>query len=275
MLPGTYDVTTREEEVSTTQETYADKIAKLLRKAESTTPEEAELLFAKAQELMAKYAIDDAMVREAMGDKAPNDPLVREEFVMVGLYRYALARMTFLLLHYNDVKVLKLSDPGWRQVGSKVYKENEVYVAVGYKSDIDRCRVLETSLHLQALRAENAWWRENMGLYSGLPKSKQHLARRGFLFAFAEGAGLKIKEATAKGRQVAEEEHGSTSVALVLQSKEIRVQLEFERQFPETRNVKDRKNHGDSWARQHGYAAGKNADVGQPGLKNKERKQLQ
>ena len=40
------------------QEKYAEKIAKLLAKAESTTPAEAELLLEKAQSLMSQYAVD-------------------------------------------------------------------------------------------------------------------------------------------------------------------------------------------------------------------------
>ena len=44
------------------QNKYADKIAGLLRKAEdpAATSAEAEAFFAKAQELMTKYAIDEA-----------------------------------------------------------------------------------------------------------------------------------------------------------------------------------------------------------------------
>jgi hypothetical protein len=55
-------------------------------------------------------------------------------------------------------------------------------------------------------------------------------------------------------------------VALVLRDKGQLVQGEFTRLYPHTRSVTDRKNHGDAFARQHGYVAGQNADVGQPSL---------
>jgi hypothetical protein len=139
-------------------------------------------------------------------------------------------------------------------------------MAVGLKSDLDRARVLVTSLHLQALRAENSWWKENEILYAGLKSGEKHKARRGFLFAFAEGAGTKLREATARGRKAADLEHGGESVALVLRDKSLAVSEKFDELFPTRRSVKDRKNHGDAFARSHGHAAGLRSDVGQPGV---------
>ena len=249
------------------KETYAEKIAKLLRKAESTTPEEAELLYQKAQELMAKYSIDEAMVAAASGTSARNDdPIVKEEFVCVGIYRHALVELTFHVLHNNGIKVVQAHGSPWRQVNGKVYKETRVLYAVGYKSDIDRARALEISLHLQAMRAENQWWSEHQGLYGHVTSGEKHRARRGFLFGFSTGAGVKLAEATSRGRKLADEEHGSDSVALVLRDKSLMVQDEFTKLFPDLRSVKDRKSRGDSFARSKGYEKGKTADVGQPGI---------
>ena len=249
------------------QETYAVKIEKLLRKAESTSPQEAELLYAKAQELMTKYAIDEAMLAAARGlSGKKDDPVISKDFVVVGIWRFPLGRLTYQILINNMIKAIQLSDPGWRKVNGKVYKETYVLAAVGLKSDIERASVLETSLHLQALRAENAWWADHSHLYSNLSKSKQHIHRRGFLFAFADGAGVKLREATQRGKAAAEAEHTKDSVALVLRDKSMAVKDEFNRLFPHTRQVKDRRNHGGDFARSHGYEAGQRADVGQPGF---------
>jgi hypothetical protein len=248
------------------QESYAEKIAKLLAKAESTTPEEAEALVSKAQELMAKYAIDEAMIAAARGlSGSKSNPIVSEEFVSVGIYRFPLERLTFYVLRTNGIQVIKLSQPGWRTVDGKVFKEADVLVGVGYKADIDRARVLATSLMLQAIRAENTWWKEHQPLYRGA-KRGGHFARRGFLFAFADGVYKKLTEATARGRKAAEEEHGGDSVALVLRDKSLAVKDAFEEMFPETRKSKDRKDKGDMFARAHGFESGQRADVGQPGM---------
>lgn len=256
----------------TTQETYADKISKLLRKAESTTPEEAELLFAKAQELMAKYAIDEAMLNAAKGTDREREPIVSEEFVIVGLYRAALLKLSWYVMLNNGLRGIQLSDPGWRKVGDKVYKETMVLVGVGYQSDISNAKQLATSLEIQALRAESQWWRENSNLYASDGRSAR-LIRRGFIMAFAEGANVKMREATARGKAAAEEEHGRTGVELVLRDKSLAVKDEFDKLFPSVRSVKSRRDQGDEFARKNGFAAGQRADVGQPGLRNS-RKQL-
>lgn len=259
------------------QETYADKIAKLLRKAESTTPEEAELLYAKAQELMTKYAIDEAMINAARKGKNV-DPIAQEEFVLTGIYRFPLADLTRFTLQLNGIKVVRLvvgqgnnSPP--RTIGGKLFKQTMVFQVVGYKSDLDAIRLLDASLQLQALRAESEWWRANGDRYNGLKPSQKHLQRREFLFAFAEGVAVKLAEATAKGRKAAEEEHGSSSVALVLQSKEMRVQMEFDRLHSDRQDDKSKKQRGGDHAGDAGFEAGRNADVGQPGLASN-RKQL-
>ena len=249
-----------------TKESYADKIAKLLRKAESTTPEEAELLFAKAQELMTKYAIDEAMLNAARGTSREKEPIAHEEFVVVGQYRAALMYLTWYIMLNNGLKGIQLNSPGWRKVGEKVYKENIVLMAVGFKSDVDAARLLATSLELQAYRAESVWWKENSHLYVGDGRQTR-LIRRGFFMAFAEGVNVKLKEATRRGKEAAEEEHGRTGVELVLRDKSLAVADEFSKLYPSVRSKKSRQDQGDAYARQHGYAAGQNADVGQPSIR--------
>src|SRR5512134_846180 len=124
----------------TTQEAWADKISKLLRKAETTTPEEAEALYAKAQELMAKYAIDEAMLRRA--GELSTDEILEEEFVITGIYRFPLSHLCAYVIRNNDLEFFQWSGKNPRTVGGRLFKETVVYVAMGYKSDIDRVRIL-------------------------------------------------------------------------------------------------------------------------------------
>ena len=243
------------------QETYAEKIAKLLRKAESTSPEEAALLYAKAQELMTKYAIDEAMIAAAKGDKT-SDPILHEEFVLTGGFRVALGNLTYQVLINNGLKAVLLQG-GWREVGGKVVKQTYILEATGFKSDLNRARILDTSLQLQAATAMTAWWKENRDLYSD---REGFLARRQFLFSFAAGAGEKLRTATARGKAAAEAEHSASSVALVLRDRSLMVQDEFTKRHPNLKNVKSRQTAGSAWAGAAGREAGRNADVGQPGV---------
>src|SRR5262245_5193795 len=226
---------------------YADTIAKLLAKAESTThPEEAEIFWQKAQELMAKYAIDEAMLEAARGFRQ-DDPVTEEEFVVVGIYRFALQYLAITVMRNNDLEVYQKTGKLWRRLDGKVFKETVVLVGFGYKSDIDRARALYTSLLLQATRAENAWWKENEYLYRH-EKRGGHYARRQFLTSYAGGVSEKLAAASRKAQAEAAEEHGTDSVALVLQSKEMKLKSEFKAAHPNLKPSRSRYQGGSVFA---------------------------
>src|SRR4051794_139851 len=83
-------------------ERYAEKIAKLLAKAESTTPEEAELLIGKAQQLMTEYAISEAMIDAARGVSV--DEIEQCRFAYGGFLRKDLGEIAWAVLRANDCK---------------------------------------------------------------------------------------------------------------------------------------------------------------------------
>lgn len=255
----------------TKQEAWAEKIDKILRKAESTTPEEAEALFAKAQELMAKYSIDEAMLRQA--GKGSDDGIIREEFVITGIYRFPLSDLCFRVLKNNDCEVVQYGGKNPRYVGGRLFKETVVYVAVGYKSDIDNARLLYTSLEIQAMRAEHAWWKENKWMYRAFAGKEQHYHRRQFYFSFSWGVDEKMKAGKQTARTQAETEHGSNSVALALRSKDLVVKSEFDKMFPDLRKSRSGSGlkSGSMDAHLSGKAAGKRADIGDPKLGGKKK----
>jgi hypothetical protein len=246
------------------QAKWAERIAAMLRQAEDpgATPEERETFFNKAQELMAKYAIDEALLRASGKDKRA-DPISKNEFVTVGIYRHALFMVDYYVLINNGCQVLEIPGSPWRTIEGKVYKETRVLSAVGYESDIEKARVLATSLKLQCMMAESRWWEENKALYKNLTKGKQHQARRGFMLSFARGAYKKMQDASARGRASAEQEHGTNSVALVLRDKSLAVKDEFNKLYPHTKTTTSRMSQGDMFARGAGYEAGQRADIGQ------------
>lgn len=244
-------------------ESMIDKINKLLRKAESCEPAEAELFFAKASELMAKYQIDEAML-EASKPQARGG-VVHEEFVSVSIWRFPISELKWRTAMAMNLKVIqKWSE--WREVGGKLYKQTEIHDVFGFQSDLDHFKLIITSLEIQMMRAENTWWDQNATHYSHESPSAQHRARRGFMFAFAQGAAAKVTEAGKKARQTADEQYGGESVALVLRDKSLEIADAFKAAYPLTKKSKDRKGRGDGWAQAEGYKAGRNADIGQSGV---------
>jgi len=246
------------------QTRYADKIAALLRKAESTPhPEEAESFFTKAAELMAKYRIDEAMLAQREGRKA-DDQYAEEEFVTIGIYRHALYWLDCYCLWAAGCELYEISRPGPRTLDGKEYKQTRVIVGAGFKSDLDSARMLATSLKLQAMRAETSWWDANEYRYEWDTKGNQHAARRGFMLAYAQGAWTIMKKANKEAEQAAQDEQGEgTSVALVLANKSDIVKHEFQKRHSDLREGRaSRMNDGGYEARAAGYAEGKKADVG-------------
>src|ERR1051326_8295178 len=91
----------------TESERYADKIAKLLRKAESTTQEEAELLVQKAQELMTQYAISEELISRAKGENAKKrEEIIEKTINLTGQYRNELWDIGATCARNNDCRVL-------------------------------------------------------------------------------------------------------------------------------------------------------------------------
>ena len=244
---------------------YADKIAALLRKAESTPhPEEAETFFTKAAELMAKYAIDEAMLASREGRKQ-DDKYAEEEFVTIGIYRHALYWIDYYCLIAAGCEAFQISHPGPRVIDGREYAQTRVLVGCGFTTDLERARMLAASLKLQAMRAEISWWDANSYRYEWETKGKQHAARRGFMLAFAQGAWSIMTKQNEQAKQDANKEHGESSVALVLADKKDLVRAEFEKNHPDlTKGRSSRMDDGGYEARSAGYNEGKRADVGRP-----------
>jgi hypothetical protein len=246
---------------------YADRIAGLLRKAESTDhPAEAETFFTKAAELMAKYAIDEAFLAQREGRKS-DDNYAEEEFVTIGIYRHALYWIDVYCLWAAGCELYEITRAGERVLDGRTYKQTRVVVGCGWKSDLDRARMLATSLKLQAMRAESSWWDANEYRYEWDSTGNQHAARRGFMLAFAQGANTIMQKAEDKAKKEAEadQDTDSTGVALVLANKSEMVKYEFRKRHSDLRSGRSsRMNDGGYEARAAGYAEGKKADVGRP-----------
>lgn len=166
-----------------------DRIRALLAKAESTTfAEEAEALSAKAQELMARHAIDEAMVAAAGGSKdAPVG-------IRIGIDDpYAPAKSLLL----SEVA----SANGCRSVWAKALGFTTV---LGFESDVEFVELLYTSLLVQATSAMVAAGSQ-VDRYG---RSRTRSFRHSFLVAYATRIGQRLRAAEAACVEAAGEVYG-------------------------------------------------------------------
>jgi hypothetical protein len=233
------------------QNGYAERIAKLLRKAEATDNEaEAEAFTNKAQQLMIKYAVSEEMLDAARGLER-KDTIIRDTIEYHGIFHMALYKIGMAIADHNDVKGL-------------IYKPRGLathLILVGYSRDVERVRLLDASIQLQANVAMRKWYRtQNTKGYTPMDKS---IFRRQFFFSYAQGVDSRLREARRLGVAEAEKETGMSS-ALVLRDKGALVDAAVANMFGRLGYAKDRYKRGNRAAAEAGYAAGRNADVGQP-----------
>lgn len=214
-------------------ESILGKIQKLLAKAESTThAEEADAFFAKAQEMMAKHAIDEAMLI-SRGEADLGDPVIVYATVSKP---HPLPKITLL---HNVAKNNRC----------KVIKTGPTQAAIiGLPKDVEFVQLLFSSLLMQAtsmvLRTEIPSY-ENTGSY-----------RKSLLYGFATGVDEKFKTLKVKMDRDFVKTPG---VALVLVDQSKLVKDAVKEIFPHTTSTSI--NIGSSGGYASGAVAGRNADV--------------
>jgi hypothetical protein len=242
----------------------AEKIAKLRDKAEAVmgTPE-AEAFLMKAQELMTRYFITEELVAKAAGRNVQEE-IITDTFTYTGIFRKALMDIAWSIVRANGCKAV-MTEVTW----SKPHRI-ELHVS-GFKSDIERVRLLDASLQLQAAQSMQTWYRElDTDWMSGMQKYK---ARREFIMGFASGLSTKLNAANKAAAQSAAkdeavrtnttEAEASTGVALVLRSREERVKDYYDKKYGKSlRSVTRRYSSGGAEARGAGYQAGRQANTG-------------
>ncbi|WP_033214044.1 DUF2786 domain-containing protein [Kitasatospora phosalacinea] len=164
------------------------RIRALLAKAESTGfPEEAEALTAKAQELMARHSIDEALLA-AGGGRSADDPAA----VRIGVDNPYEGPKTMLL---DAVAAANRCRVVWA-------KEFGFCTVIGFDADLDAVELLYTSLLVQATAAMHR---------AGSRKHKDGAARtkafrQSFLVAYAARIRERLAEATERATEQATEE---------------------------------------------------------------------
>lgn len=248
------------------QERALRRIRGLLEKAGSTSfGPEADALYDKAAELMARHRIDAALL-EASRAPADRSPVV-ERPVDLGSGQYVRARLQ--LIHHVA------ANHGCRLL-THTTRNGRVATVVGVADDCDRVEMLYTSLLLQAARLAGAAWSERAqaaseggDLRRRRPTSNQVAWKREFLFGFAGRVGERLEElgqmaARTPGAETGPDAGGGGSVALALADRGQRVDDWVARTHPRLRSLAPATGFTGHGGLAAGRTSADGADLGRP-----------
>jgi hypothetical protein len=199
-----------------------NRIRTLLAKAEATEfAAEAETFTAKAQDLMTRHAIDEALLRVA--GEGPID--IRG--VRVHIHNpYAGEKVSLL----NQVARANRCRVVWN-------KPLGLVTVLGTPVDVDQVEMLFTSLLIQGTRAMAEAGARRAGSFD-----RSASFRRSFLMAYA----VRVSERLTESSAAAAASYGAELVP-VLQRQSDAVQAEFDRLFPQTRTAKAGRYNAAGW----------------------------
>ncbi|MFE4021949.1 DUF2786 domain-containing protein [Streptomyces sp. NPDC059101] len=228
------------------------RIRGLLAKAEATTfPEEAEALSAKAQELMARHSIDEALLAHAHGPEGggPADGPAAIRIGIEGPYEQGKALLLDAVAAANRCQAVWAADLAFSTV-------------VGFPPDLEATELLCTSLLLQATSAMNRAGDEHHA--RGRSRRTRDF-RQTFLVAYADRIRTRLTAATAAATAAASAESTTPDRLLpVLAARELAVEETTGTLFPDTAPVRLRGIR-DAAGWHQGTAAADRAHLGHPG----------
>ncbi|MEO3786932.1 DUF2786 domain-containing protein [Actinocorallia sp. B10E7] len=213
------------------------KVRALLQKAESTEfPQEAEALTARAQELIARYNLDEALVEAGLGGTRPDGRPV----AVTHPYAGPKAMLLHVVAEANRCRSV------W-------HRERGEATVLGFPSDLVAVELLFTSLLVQATSAMlQAGSRQDA---SGRSRTKSF--RHSFLSAYALRIGERLREATER----VVKENASADLSPVLASRNAAVEQSVAELFPKLRRYRGgAPTNTDGWL--HGRAAADQAALG-------------
>lgn len=194
-------MTTQAEHDARTSE-RAEKINKLLSKAQgASTEEEAGAFFAKAEELMTKWAIDDAMLRHA--GKLEDESIEQRKVPVASTFFSADMTLASNVSRSHNVRLLQ-------------NKQGRYIILIGFTSDIENVLTLYNLLRIQAVRFSQ---QHNLTDMAGFDR---YVWRRSFRTSFAQRIGERLAEQRRITTHEAEKVHGS-GMELVLVDKKKQV----------------------------------------------------
>jgi hypothetical protein len=227
-------------------ERILDRVRGLLTKAESTEfPAEAEALTAKAQELMARHCIEQAMVDARRGVPGPRSAPTSVRITVEAPHASAKVQLLQAVAGANRCRTI------WSQ-------QAHVAHMFGFADDLEAVEMLYTSLLVQA----------TVGLHrAGSQRDRYGRVRtasfrRAFLIAFAVEVGRRLREASAHAAEELAAETG-TDLVPVLARREAEVESAVRDAFPNTRRMSVSTGNAAGW--HAGTATAREADLGGAG----------
>ncbi len=217
------------------------RIRALLAKAESTAfPEEAEALSAKAQHLMARHSVDEALVAgTAPGGAGPGARRIGVERP----YEAPKALLLDAVAAANRCRAVWSAEFGFSTV-------------VGWEADLEAVEVLYTSLLVQAEAAMRGGG--TPGPAARRPRRKGGRGgdlsrdfRESFLIAYAGRIGERLAAASRDATEEAARAAGAgaTEVLPALAAREVAVGRAADAMFPDTRTQRLKGRDHEGWAR--------------------------
>ncbi|WP_455908641.1 DUF2786 domain-containing protein [Streptomyces lydicus] len=206
------------------------RIRGLLAKAEATDfPEEAEALSAKAQELMARHSIDEALLDSAAGSADGGGGPSALRIGIEGPYEQAKALLLDAVAAANRCRAVWAADVGFSTL-------------VGFPPDLEAAELLYTSLLLQATAAMN---RAGDQHHARGRSRRTRDFRQTFLVGYADRIRDRLTAATEAATAAAGAESAGTAPDLlpVLAARELAVEETTGTLFPDTAPVRLRGVH--------------------------------
>lgn len=189
------------------QEKYASKIRDILNHAERAgTQEEADSFFAKAQDLMTKWAIDDAMIQQA-AQKHEKEQIEKRQIVLQFRFYKADASILQAIAINNQARVLITQQKG---------EGRGEYIAylVGFPTDLDRTEMMFASMMIQLSRALEDHLRNHPEIKADRNANKTE--RKSFRYGFASRLDARLQEA----KKVASSDGTANPYALALRNRD-------------------------------------------------------
>ncbi|MFC0627666.1 DUF2786 domain-containing protein [Kribbella deserti] len=208
------------------------RIRGLLAKAEATEfPDEADALSAKAQELMAKFSLDQALV-DALGNGQGDlaDDSAARRIWMESPYTAAKSQLVHVVAMANRCHAVMTERPPFVTV-------------VGSELDLELTEILSTSLLVQANRALLATGQRARRH----DESRTQAFRRAFFVAYAQRIGERLQAAADATQAAVEAEQGDLLLP-VLAKREQQVTALLTTLFPKTTTRRTRISSGAGWA---------------------------
>jgi hypothetical protein len=225
-------------------DTKAAKIKALFEKAERTDNEAERVAYQdKANELMMKWAIDDAMLDMVDGQK--REDIIKAWIVPSGPKTYGS--------EFVRAAAWIADAYGIRGIVGPTY-HGHTLILVGHISDVERVKMLINSIWTQMIHQQNVairgitYWRQMSG-------GEKYKWRRAFIVGFGDAAARRLREI----RSYSEKDSGEKQ-ALVLLDRKTQVNAWIDANMS-VRNLKGKSYRHDGFA--SGNAAGRQAHIGQ------------